>query len=232
MTLEEEFYIRGYLINKFKNTESVDYLNEIITQISSQNLKPNFTFEKKYKNTLDLRPNTYLYDDIFIDILFDNKIPELIQAAVGTHLELAHIQLRLTTPGHRFGSYTGWHRDTHFYSGKGIVGNIPPTYKLIYYPSLKNIDTPQMKLIEKSHHFVLNSKLLDKLLPNLCKAIVINSSNERFLFFNTLLQHNAIRPSLESGSFRLIYSFVRNDQLASYGNEKLSELYKNRVQFL
>jgi len=228
MTLKETLHINGYFLKNFDDNQSVDRLNNVIDNILNGNLKSDFSLKEKYKNSLDLRPNVFSYDEIFIDVLFDNSIDKLINEATGINLYLSHIQLRIAYQSSNKISYAGWHRDTHFYNNHNIIGNIPPVYKLIYYPMMDGIDSPQLKIIDGSHHFIFNNKVADKLYSSLAKSTSISSSNSRFLFFNTSLFHRAVNPNTDKGSPRLIFSFSTEDQLEN-SEKELHRLYKKRL---
>lgn len=227
MNLQEEMYINGFFEGTFNDEKSLSDLDLTIREITSGNPKKGFSLEEKYKSSLDLKPNALSYDDVFMDVIINNKIHEMINKATGVSLYLAHIQLRVSYPSPR-GSYVSWHRDTHQYNRSDIIGNIPPAYKLIYYPSLGQQKTGQMGIIAKSQSFIFNSKILDMAYARLAKAKVISSSKEKFVFLNTALLHKAINPELQEGSVRLIYSFVRKEQLAGY-DEEVSKRYKKLI---
>jgi hypothetical protein len=225
MNIQEEMYINGFYEGIFKDDESLSNLDFAISEITNGNLKKGFSLEEKYNASLDLRPNVLSYDDVFMDVIIDNKIHEMINKATGVDLCLAHIQLRVSYPSPK-GSYVSWHRDTHQYNKSDIIGNIPPAYKLIYYPSLGHKKTDQMGIIAKSHNFIFNSKLLDMTYARLVKPKIISSSRGQFVFLNTALLHRAINPEQQKGSARLIYSFVRNEQLAGYDEEVFKRFKK------
>ena len=170
------------------------------------------------------------YDDVFMNILFDNNIHKMINKATGVNLYLAHIQLRIAYPSSK-GGYIKWHRDTHFYNNHAITGNIPPVYKLIYYPTLGEQETRQLGIINGSHNFIFNSKLMDMLYARIAKPTIISSDSDSFVFFNTSMLHKAINPVLDGGSVRLIYSFAREEQLSKYDGE-LSAIYQKRLKDL
>jgi len=228
--LKEKMYIYGYLIKGFNDKSSIIYLEELIKNISNNNIKSGFTLEEKYKYSLDLRPNVFSYDEVFMNILFDNNIPGFINKATGLNLYLAHIQFRISYPSSK-GSYTDWHRDTHFYNNHEITGNMPPVYKLIYYPTLGRKNTRQLGIINGSHNFIFNSKLMDMLYARITKPIIISSDSDSFIFFNTSMLHKAINPVLGDGSVRIIYSFARKEQLSKYDGV-LSEIYRKRLKHL
>jgi hypothetical protein len=186
--------------------------------------------QEKYKSSLDLRPNVFSYDEVFMNILFDNNIHKMINKATGVNLYLAHIQLRIAYPSSK-GGYIKWHRDTYFYNNCAIIGNIPPVYKMIYFPTLGEQETRQFGIINGSHNFIFNSKLMDMLYARIAKPTIISSDSDSFVFFNTSMLHKAINPVLDDGSVRLIYSFAREEQLSKYDGE-LSAIYQKRLKDL
>lgn len=230
MTLEEKMHINGYVVGNFSDKGGINHLEDLINNITNDNIKSGFSLKEKYKSSLDLKPNVFLYDEVFMNILFDNNIHKMINKATGVNLYLVHIQLRIAYPSSK-GGYIKWHRDTHFYNNHTITGNIPPVYKLIHYPALDGQETRQLGIIKGSHNFIFNSKLTDMLYARIAKPIIISSDRSSFIFFNTSVLHKAINPVLDDGSVRLIYSFAREDQLSKYDGE-LPEMYKNRLKGL
>ncbi len=218
INLKTEMYLMGFYEGKFKADENLSKLQIIIDNITNGKLKNGFFLNKKYEASLDLSPNAYSYDTIFMDIIRKNKIHEIVNDATGEELHLAHIQLRISYPSPR-GSYAPWHRDTHAYNKRQVVGNIPPAYKLIYYPRLDQKPTGQMALIPKSHNFIFSSKAVDMGYSRLARKKIIESDNSKFTLFNTALLHKAMNTKCPVGSPRLIYSFVRKNQISEYSTE-------------
>jgi hypothetical protein len=232
MNLKEKMFINGYVVDSFAKNMKLNSLQESMNEVIHGNIKPGFSMKEKYRNSLDLRPNVFSYDESFIDILIDNDIHEFVNSVTGINLELAHIQLRIAQPSStRSMGYTGWHRDTHFYKGSDVTGNIPSAYKLIYYPSLDQKITPQLKVLSRSHQLIFKRKIIDVLYSRIAKATTISSSNDDFIFFNTIMYHKAIKPILEQGSLRLIYTFVRKEQLEKY-DQKLNLMYKKKLRLM
>ena len=160
MDIGNEFYINGYHLAKFANSENIRNIKSIFKNILVGNLKEGFKMESKYDSTLDLRPDVFSYDSVFLSLLMENDIPNLLKKLGLFEYTLAHIQLRAVNASPK--SYTGWHRDTHFYGGQ-VVGNIPPVFKIIYYPNLQKGKSAQLRIIPGSHLRIFQSSKADKL---------------------------------------------------------------------
>ena len=224
----QQFYQTGYLYKTFKHEASLNKLNQICHELNNKKIRQGFSFEEKYPRSSDLRPNVYQYDDIFLDILFENEIPTLFQNIISQDLHLSHIQLRISYPGV---SYMNWHRDTHWYYGKELVGLIPPSYKIIFYPTIENGPLPMLKVLPGSHNRIFRSELVDLLQGRLLKSETIYSSPNQFLFFNTSILHSVNPEQNQSGSVRLIYTFCRSFQLDYFpGKEELHQIYQSKLQ--
>lgn len=224
------YYLKGFYEGEFKKNNDLSSLLSAISDIYNNKIKTSFELVEKYKLSKDLRPNVYEYDNSFIDILFSNDIPKLLNEVVGRELYLAHIQLRISYPDSR--SYMSWHRDTHMYGGK-MVGNMPPVHKIIFYPTIKGKEDKKISVIAGSHRKVFGNKLLDYLHVFLSKKKTIQSSDSKFLLFNTELFHHVIPETHEGGTFRLIYSFAEKEQLDNYTDGKeLISLYKTKLENL
>jgi len=227
MTCQEELYFNGFIRGAFDQNKNLFRCVDVVKEIVKKNIKENFTLEKKYESSLDLRPNVFSYDNSFIDILFDNDIHNMVCESAGVELFLAHIQLRIAYPSSKR-TYINWHRDTHSYNNDKTTGNVPPIFKLIWYPNLGHKSTPQLKLVKSSNNFIFGSKLFDLIYARLVSSTTIFSNNAGFLFFNTSMLHKAVSPLSKEGSVRIIYSFVRKEQLSNY-DESVSLLYAKRI---
>ena len=226
MNLKRDMYLNGFYQGCFASDENLKHLNATIREIRNGNLKNGFSLEKKYASSLDLKPCISRYDDVFLNIILKNDIHKIVSEATGVDLHLAHVQLRFAYPSSK-GSYAPWHRDTHLYRGQEIIGNVPPVYKLIYYPSLEDQTSNQLGVISGSHNFLFRSKIFDMSYARLATAKYIKSDNKSFLLFNSAILHKATKVTNKTGASRLIYSFVRKDQLAEYDpyvNDRLNEL--------
>ncbi len=77
-----------------------------------------------------------LYDDVLIDILYENGIPQLVNELTGAELNLGNVHLRITKEGDR---YQSWHCDRYFEEF--------PDLKLFYYPHMGDASKPVLHYI-------------------------------------------------------------------------------------
>lgn len=213
MRPSEEMYINGYIRSKFDKNQTLDKLLSTLNECyQGKDLKDGFEFKTKYPNTFDLRPTVYEYDDVFVDILIDNHIDQLLHEATQKDLCLTHIQLRKAMQGH---SYMDWHRDTYFNNGK-LIGPLPPSYKIIFYPLHGRNPEPRLKILKGSAKCMNLSTMpninLDQELLRLMQTDIFNSSDDEFILFDTSSMHGALVEEDEKGSFRLIYTFTPREQ--------------------
>lgn len=213
MNTNQEFFLNGYIQGQFKKSNTLDRLNKILNQIKNDKIENGYRMESKYKGTLDLRPNIFSYSNVFTDILFENKIPELINNISTRDNICFHIQLRKTLPSKS--SYMRIHRDSYLRSNR-IIGNIPPPIKLIYYPSFEDIQVNQLQVKVGSHIKFYKNYYLDNLINSFGKNFNIKSSNNQFLIFNTMIYHKIFPEKHINGSMRLIYSFGTHDYIKKY----------------
>tara|TARA_Y100000034_G_scaffold97443_1_gene118976 strand:- start:82 stop:768 length:687 start_codon:yes stop_codon:yes gene_type:complete len=181
-------------------------------------LKKGYSWEEKYKGTLDLRPSVFGYDTCFVDFLFENNFHDDIRDLIGHDLVLSHVQIRKSNSKE---SYMPWHRDNYFISGRE-VGSIPPSHKIIYYPSFDGLEEPRLEVLAGSHlNWFPNQKENEFLMPGfsiydreLFRVLMMQSidcQQGKALFFNTSLMHNVVGDK-NGGSIRLIFSFVEHYQ--------------------
>lgn len=228
-SLETTYAIAGCVERKFVDCAP---LRALLTDIhSAQSLKHPYTWESKYQNTLDLRPDAHSYDTVILGTLRVNNIPKLLDELLGPDMVLTHTQIRCSRPGP---SYMDWHRDTYIHAGLKPVGNFPPAHKLIYYPTLGRQPERKLKMIVGSHRRNFDS-LSDDM--NGCSGMPRKdylSSDDSFVIFNTSMLHGVIPDSHQDGSIRIIYSFLRRHQYErslsdiSVHKEQV-ELYENEV---
>ena len=225
MNLMQQYYMQGYLHQSFTDTPVRQELIRVITDIHEGHIRPGFTLEEKYARSKDLRPSVHAYDPVFLNILFDQALPKMLKDVTGFDLHLVHVQLRISYPGE---SYMDWHRDTHIYNGK-VVGNIPPVHKVIVYPDVGAKGDPKLHVIPGSHRRQFGNKYIDVAQTRLLKHATISSSNMHYLMFNTGLFHAVVPEPRETGSWRLIYSFAHDFQVAQFVSEQpLIEAYRQR----
>ena len=237
MSKASDLYKDGVIFHEFKNSRSLEILFE---KIAEMNEKPvdGFFWKEKYPNTEDFRPSVYEYDSSFIDILFDNDIPKLINDATHKDLCLAHIQLRRVFPGP---SYMSWHRDTHFKDGD-VVSSSPPAYKIICFPDIYRNENDCISILKGTHicHMV-NQGSQDFIAPGLSQfdmqllnsgmfeGITIKSSKNQFALFDTSILHAANESVEEKGSIRLIYVFIDRDQFDKKFSHKKEHRELNKI---
>lgn len=217
MNINQEFFLNGFIVGQFKKSKTLNKLNQILYDIKNEKIESGYRLESKYKGTLDLRPNIFSYSDVFTDILFENKIPELINNISTRDNICFHIQLRKTLPSKT--SYMRIHRDSYLKSNR-VIGNIPPPIKLIYYPSFDDIQVNQLQVKVGSHIKFYKNYYLDNLINSFGKSFNIKSSNNQFLIFNTMIYHKIFPEKLINGSMRLIYSFGTQDYNKKYPDSK------------
>ena len=108
----------GSLISKFKGP-NLKKVNDILYKLFiGSEIKKGFSFQTKYKNSSDLRPNVIDYDECFIKVLFESKVHNLIFDCLGADYLLSHIQIRKLEAGN---TYLDWHRDSYNYGKKVLL---------------------------------------------------------------------------------------------------------------
>ena len=239
----QRYYLDGILKDKFKNTESLARCKDILLNLlESDNLQDGFYWSEKYKDTKDLRPNCFEYDPCFIDILIENNLHERIKSLTSMDYTLSHIQIRKSNC--KENSYMPWHRDAYVIGDK-LVGNIPPSHKIIYYPKIKESNpSPRLSILKGTHlcmyqgadpsHFMLPGfSTYDNEFGKISKKIDYTPSDDEYVIFNTSALHNANLDD-NDGSIRIIYSFVLDFQFKEkYAHKKehkdLNDLYREMV---
>jgi hypothetical protein len=222
MSYSKDLYCNGFINLSFSKEDSIKKLHSTINNMNSENIKEDFFWESKYPNTQDFRPTVFEYDEVFLDVLFDNNIHKIINSATQKQLFLTHIQLRRVFPGP---SYMNWHRDT-YYKNREIVGSSPPGYKIIFFPEEDSEKcTPCLRVVKGSNNCQNPSQSdSDMVMPGFSmfdqqilrsdtfENISLESSYKRCMFFNTSMLHAAEPSNNVSGQLRLIYVFVPEEQ--------------------
>jgi hypothetical protein len=228
----EKFYFDGCLLGKFKKGGCLTTYLSVLKSIFTREFKEGFHLENKYAHSCDLRPNVYEYDGSILDILFESNTPEFIKKALGYDLYLAHVQVRIADPfpiGQENRSYMEWHRDTYVYENK-LVGNAPPTYKLIFYPEFNGVKEKPLMLAPGTHLSMLTNRTQDYQQLQHKNPIFAQTSTEEFLFFNTSVFHSTL-PAHKNGTLRIIYNFCVKEQLQKYAEQtELHELYQQKLE--
>lgn len=213
------FQKKGFEICKFKNSETFRHFKKTLLEVEQKKIKDEKWFlESKYPGTEDLRPDVNSYDECFIDLLIENDIPEKINFLTQRELGLAHIQVRVSSPGE---SYMPWHKDTYSFVEKD-AGLFPAPIKLIYYlPDDKKTET-KLQIIEGSHRCQMSNLPLkyqispgfnifdrDVVVKNL-QCVNFNNEDYNFILFDTSCLHNVVKT--DSTSTRVIYTFCTEFQ--------------------
>jgi|GEM_PF-2056813 len=226
MTEKETYFAKGYLTKDFRQGPTLDRLNDVFRELRVKEPRKPYRWEEKYAFSADLRPDIFSYDEVFLDILFDNGIPSLLNELAGADMRLAHIQLRHAFQGE---SYMDWHRDTHFYQGD-LHGSIPPVHKVIFYPRENGPPGLRLKVSPGSHLRYFGNRFLDRFQARVAKAENIMSSNKSFLVFNTSILHAAAAEKSRNGAYRLIYTFCRDFQIDLFQDQAgLHQEYRRRA---
>ena len=207
----QRYFVHGHLRLPFRPSPTLDTLFAVLSELESGTLRDGFSWEEKYRHTQDLRPRAVDYDPVFLDILADQGIPQLVKEATGFDLVLGHVQLRMAYPG---SSYMDWHRDTHVHGGT-LTGNLPPVHKVIVYPTGGRQSEPRLRMLSGSHHSIFSTRVQDRLRTRIGRAQEIGSSDHHFLLFNTGLLHAVVPEANPGGSLRLIYSITHKFQSAA-----------------
>ena len=162
----QKYYRDGFVKLKFKNNDTLKQAKNKLALLYAEKVDKDFELVSKYPKTKDLRPTAFDYDKSFLDILFDNNIPETLSNLTGEKLTLAHVQIRKSESSQ---SYMPWHRDMYFIDDR-IVGNIPPGHKVIFYPKINDQISSGVELLKGSHLCLFRNSLVINLY---CRAVHI-----------------------------------------------------------
>ena len=222
------FFINGFVKIDLEETIKKKLFFQKCNDINNNKVSDNYNWSEIYKSTEDYGPKPFK-DKLFIDFLFDQNLHRKIEDITGQELFLSDFAIRRTFPHKR--SYMRWHRDTHFYKNKKIIGRIPPINKLIIYVHNKDQNpTDQLLVSPKSHLRFNNNKYLDIVNAMIRPKVKIKSSDTSCLFINSMIQHSVVQNLKQKGaSMRLFYNFCLKSQLKQFsGNEDLQEDYIRR----
>jgi hypothetical protein len=229
--LSEEFFFNGYSQIELKDSPVKKAFLNSITNARNNNFDQNkFSWKSKYHGTEDFKDSVFDFDTSFIDVLFDNDIPNLIEKYINyKRVTLGHIQLRKSYPGN---SYMDWHRDNYLDNGKAI-GVFPPSVKIIFYPICEQQEDC-LKVIPGSHIRFFKDRKQDSEVNSKFPSEVIQSTNDKMLLFDTSLWHGAVNGNNKKGSVRVIYSFINKDQyLENFSkqaiHQRINDYYEERL---
>lgn len=225
----QDYYFDGYYRSKFSSNPTLTKILDISNELLQDKVKDGFELISKYQTTADLRPSAYQYDPCFLNVLFENDIPNLVNDLVGYPLTLGHIQVRLASSREGW-SYMTWHRDLYRYAGK-VIGPVPSSHKLIFYPKLNQKEEDILGILPGSHLQQHETEKEDQkyLLDNRNKEVLIQNSDSEFVFYNASMLH-ATKPNTIHQP-RIIYSFCADNNLGDFPeNKELHETYKDWVR--
>ena len=222
------FFINGFQTITFNNTEIKNKLFDRCYEINNNNKLNGYKWDEIYKSTEDFGPKPYK-ENLYIDFIFDQGIHTLIEELTGFDLYLGDFAIRRTYPNKK--SYMRWHRDTHFYKNKKIIGRMPPIYKLIVYvPESEGLYSDQLRISPGSQHRFIENRYLDIIYAMLRKKVTVTSSDINCIFLNSMVHHSVIQNiQVKKPSVRLFYNFCLKSQLSEFkGREDLHQIYINK----
>ena len=230
--LAAQQYFNGISLHQFPETTTFERFSNCLRDVYNNNLKAGFTLKQKYYSTADLRPFAYKYDESLLDILFETGIPDIFKKALGHNMFLSLIQIRQSYYYESASPYMPWHRDTYRYDEELPVGNIPPVYKIIYYPKFSENQSHQCLLFcVGSHMRVSRNKTSDYSQIEQSNVLSVLNSKKDFVLFNTAAFHHTVPPEDKNGQLRIIYSFCHEHQLKENpDHSELHEIYKKKLE--
>jgi len=200
---QERFYANGFDLLPVDHGSS-KLMVDVLEKLWNDDVRAGFFYEKRMENVFHLRPNVYDYDDIFLDFLFANELPYLLEDIVGRKLSLVHAQVVKQMPGP---PHQDWHRDAYQFDRNPIVGAFPPVVKINFYPTFE-IPEPRLKFVRGTHRCMANDERFDAMLISKYENEVLESSNDRVLMFESSMLHGVVADKNPCGSVRVMYSFA------------------------
>jgi hypothetical protein len=199
---------RGYLASMFGATRTRQKFLDTLCEIRDGRIRDGFYFkDRPVSFRRDFLPSAYEYSDVFLDILAENGIPELVNRAAGVELNLVNIAIVDSRPP---GYFTSWHSDNFE----------KPIHKLIFYPRWSEVPRNRLQILEGHIRPVTGSPLdigyrwrsnryFNAIEPKLFFPRIrsIYSSDDYFVFVNTQTLHRAYDVADASGALRILYSF-------------------------
>lgn len=227
--LSEKFFFNGYLIGSINNGEIIDKFNFISKELVHNNLKnKSYHFEIKNKNQLDLMPNTWTYDSIFLDLLIKTGLIKVLNSVTNQNLLLTDIRARIIKKDNKFKpwGYIAPHRDS-YYQLNEWKGPKLPSYKLIFYPLIGE-NHEMLRVFPSSHRKmsrIKNGSLSDRLMAFIDVYKSVYKSRNNFCFFTGTLRHWPLKEKSEKGSLRIIYVFRDRRYYQEHKNNELTNLF-------
>jgi hypothetical protein len=205
------FYFEGCALVELEKNSTTTRLGEVCKDLMMlETLHEPFTWDKKYQNTVDIRPNVYDYDDVFVDFIKDNDLLKSVRRLSQRDMVPYHVQVRKSYPGP---SYMDWHRDTYINQDGKVIGMSPGGLKIIFYPMCGNRSSSRLDLLKGTHICHIKNSAADHgiIQSGMFEKLTINSNDNKCVIFDVASLHRVV-PDIDTPSIRLIYSFVTRDQ--------------------
>ena len=69
------FYFEGCTVVELEKNSTTKCLGDVLKDLMAlETLREPFVWDKKYQNTIDIRPNVYDYDNVFVDFIKENDL--------------------------------------------------------------------------------------------------------------------------------------------------------------
>ncbi len=208
---QEKFFANGLELFQMqgRGARAAERLTEVLRRLWQDESFPSdrqaFSWEKKLPHVHHLRPSAFDYHADFLNLLWENQIPERLKLLTGRDLRLYHIQVVKQFPGP---PHQDWHRDAYQYADKPIVGAFPAAVKVNFYPRFDKPE-PRVKYIRGSHRCMANDARFDAMLVGKYENEILESSNEQLLIFDTSMLHAVCSDEKPEGSIRVMCSFAQ-----------------------
>ena len=217
----QKFYFNGFLIGKLREDENYENFHNKIKDISDNINKYNY-FERINETVLSNKSNMeeslefHKKNDIFIKIILENGIHNLIKDLFGKQMSLVQIGIRKSEKEKNFlkkiikpWGYIQPHRDS-YYNKNEWWGESPPGCKIIFYPQLNSKNNKMLSIYPGSHRKMTsfkNGKIIDILRSFIDTSFQIKQSSNKFLIKNSSIRHTVSKENNPEGSIRIIYFF-------------------------
>lgn len=211
MTEYSKFYFDGYTSTDLLGTPTNEHIVRVLEDLASKDdLHDPFTWDMKYPNTIDIRPNVHEYDDVFVRFIEDNDLLKKVRYLSQRDMVPYHVQVRRSNPGP---SYMDWHRDTYINQDGKVIGMAPGGLKIIFYPRCGRSPEARLDLLKGTNicHIRNSTSDMNIIQSGMFDKITINSSDNSCVIFDVASLHRVV-PDVNDSSIRLIYSFVTRDQ--------------------
>jgi len=205
------FYFEGCTAVELEKNSTTKRLGDVLKDLMTrETLREPFIWDKKYQNTIDIRPNVYDYDDAFVDFIKDNDLLRTVRHLSQRDMVPYHVQVRKSYPGP---SYMDWHRDTYINQDGKVIGMSPGGLKIIFYPTCGNRPASRLDLLKGTHICHIKNSAADHgmIQSGMFEKLTINSNDSKCMIFDVASLHR-VAPDVDVPSIRLIYSFVTRDQ--------------------